>query len=183
MNDQDVNPYAPPDTDVSFPSIHSGTILPNDGPVGLGGWLILPMLGVILRPLGSLYMIGITLSRISRDGVWKTLTHPEEAGYHPVWKPLIIFELITNAILIALGILLAIHFFKKSAKAPRLYIFVLVAFPLIVLADMMLAEQIPNIGPDALDPTISRLSQSIVSACIWIPYFLNSKRVKNTFIH
>ena len=155
----------------------------NTGPRGLGGWLILPILGLIVSP----FTIGLTLVRdilpIFGDGTWEMLTSPSSELYHPLWEPLIWLELAGNVLLITLALVTLWFVFTKSRLAPRMMIAWLVFGALFVAADFVLAERIPMIAEQPADPdSVRDLIRTFVGAAIWIPYLLVSKRVRATFI-
>jgi len=64
---------------------------------------------------------------------------------------------------------------------PRLVIIFLLANLAFVIVDYFLAMRIPLVAsmPDESTPT--QIARPAVSCAIWIPYFLRSKRVRNTF--
>jgi H+/Cl- antiporter ClcA len=104
--------------------------------------------------------------------------------YHPLWGPLIIFEVAANLVQFIFTLWVAWIFFKKSNQTPKFYIIWLVLLALVQIADALLVKQIPMAAAQSADPEIIRdIARSIIGAVVWIPYFLVSKRVKNTFIN
>ena len=51
-------------------------------PSGLGGWLILPMLGLIFLPIKLGAMLATIYYPIFSEGYWEVLTTPESEAYH-----------------------------------------------------------------------------------------------------
>src|SRR6476646_6003077 len=85
------------------------------GPVGLGGWLILPGLGLF----GSIFQqIGDTIHLIGlfKPENWNALTSPSSASYDSRWAPLLIFELAATVALIMSEILL-LFLFRGQKRA------------------------------------------------------------------
>jgi hypothetical protein len=152
-------------------------------PKGIGGWLIPPALALIFTPFLSGYQFYQDMLPVFKSEVWNALTTSGSAAYHPLWRSVIIIEVISNLILIIFTFWLLWLFFNKSNRTPKLFIVWLIMFPAIQIIDLLLTNQIPVVAADPIDPeTIKNLVRSIVAAAIWIPYFLISKRVKNTFV-
>jgi len=146
---------------------------------GIGGWLILPMLGMIATPivqLINLTSLGNTLGDVSRLG--------------PLVANLVWVETIVNfgIFVVAPGLLL-IQFFGKRRAFPRWYIIWTVAAAVFVVLDLFVgyiafhdayeASGTPFFSSD----TLRALAGALVGVCVWIPYMLNSVRVKNTFVN
>jgi len=56
-----------------------------DGPRGIGGWLILPILGLVFTSVyGLLGLATIHLPLFTR-GYWSAVTTLGAAAYHPLW--------------------------------------------------------------------------------------------------
>lgn len=151
-------------------------------PKDIGGWLILVAIGLIVSPFRIAGQLLTNYWPIFRDGHWARLTTEGTAGYHPLWAPLIVFELAGNLCLLAIGAATLALFFKKSRKTPSFAI-TWYAFGAVFSAlDLVLANFIPALANDAGGEGTKELSRSIFAAVVWIPYFVMSKRVKETFV-
>jgi len=148
----------------------------------IGGWLILFLTGLLLTPIRLGVVLYKTFVPLFSDGTFGQLTTPSSDLYHPLWAPLIAFELIGNLSVIALGLVTLYHFLRKSRKTKKYAIaWLLTAFAFVVI-DFFFADMIPSIAVQPADPeSIKEVARSTVSAAIWVPYFLVSKRVKATF--
>ena len=62
-------------------------------PSGIGGWLILPAIGLVLTPILLLVTLTRDLLPALQPEVWNALTEPGSQAYHPMWATVIIFEL------------------------------------------------------------------------------------------
>ena len=69
---------------------------------GLGGWLILVGIGVLLGSFKQFSELVSTYNDIFTDGTWEMVTTPGNEGYHPLWSWVIMGEIITNSILFIL---------------------------------------------------------------------------------
>lgn len=171
------NPYEPPKSQLETPGSRP------DGPEGLGGWLLLPMLGLILTPLACLAAM-VQLVTLFEPDTWQSLTASSGDTHHPLWMPLILFEAIYNIGFFVFAIYLLIKTFKKSAKAPQLFILFYAINLLMQFVDTGLFAIIGQTYPDLMDGnTYKDLGRAVVGSLIWIPYFKRSVRVKNTFVN
>ena len=147
----------------------------------IGGWLILITLGLIITPLRIGASLFATFIPIFTGETWKTLTTPGQEAYHPLWGPLIIFELVGNASFCIWAIYLLWPYFKRKRAFPRLFIIFCLANLGFVLVDLFVAGRIPAAA--ALDPeTMREVIKTAIACFIWIPYFIMSKRVAATFV-
>lgn len=180
MNHQH-DPYTPPqaalDESKSKPQISQNAIQ------GIGGWLILPLIGLVLTPLRNLVDLPELFPTFEAD-TWRALTTAGFESYHPLWGPTIVFELVFILFLIIFPIYVLWRVIQKSSKAPKLFIILLVvtfvAQIIDTIAISVLAQQFSEI--DAGD-NFRELTRSFFGVLIWVPYFLKSERVKNTFIN
>ena len=192
--------YAPPQYAPSqappaqFPPIkapYAGTGPLAVGPSGLGGWLVLPILGLFVSIIAILAGTFSNTIPIFRDGAWDVLTTPGTGLYHPWWAPVIQFECVTDAIFLVSSVILLVFLFQKRPVLPKLmvgyYGFYLVY---IVIDSLIILWQGPEMLPiPELREEIGFTASSVLGdvtrwalvCAIWIPYFLMSKRVKNTF--
>lgn len=152
------------------------------GPEGLGGWLILVGLGVVLSPFIIAAQTFPVYSEIFANGHWEILTTPGYEVYRPLWAPIIIIEITINSGLILFWAFLAFLFFSKRILFPKCYIGIFVFTIVFIIADAVAVKVVlPN--EPVFDPeTIKLLVRIIVQSVIWIPYMLVSKRVKATFV-
>jgi hypothetical protein len=152
------------------------------GPRGIAGWLILPALGIVFAPFGLLVSIVRDILPAFGDDVWPLLVNPGSPIYHRLWVPIIIFELVADVLIVIGSIVVLVLFFRKSRHAPRVIVGWLAALLLVQIVDLVLTRQIPAVASQVEFDDYRDLLRSAVAAAIWIPYFLVSRRVKNTFI-
>ena len=149
---------------------------------GIGGWLILLAFGVIVSPVASLWALITVAVGAFGGGRWAALAQPGGVAYHPMWGPTLLFELVANLAMTALTLLVAVLFFRKSTRLPKLFIGVLLAALVVRIVDVLLASQIPALEePTAL--SVLGIVRAFLICLIWVPYFRVSKRVKATFVH
>ena len=151
-------------------------------PEGLGGWLILVAIGLIMSPLLLVTVLWRDLLPIFVEGHWPLLTRPYSDAYHPLWAPLLVFEVLANLALVGFSLVCLFLFFRRSARFPTVVIAYYVANLGVVATDFFLATLIPAAA--AMDDTesVKQLVRSIATCAIWIPYMRHSRRVLNTFV-
>jgi len=154
----------------------------SDDLKGLGGWLILVGLGVVLGPFRIAVEIGPLFYEILTDGSYELLTTPGSEAYHPMWEPLLIFEIVYNASIILASCYLAFLYFTKHYLFPKVYI-ALVLFSLVFIPlDAWLASFVLTDEPMFDPETAKEFYRALALAVIWVPYMLRSQRVKATFV-
>jgi hypothetical protein len=154
----------------------------NDELKGLGGWLILVGIGVVLSPfrLGFEY-VPIYYS-IFTDGTFQILTSAGSAAYHPLWGPLLVGEVLFNSVMMLVSAYLIHLFFSKHYLFPRLYIAVVGVSLIFIPLDAWLGSFVITDEPMFDHATAKEFFRVLVVGIIWIPYMLLSKRVKATFV-
>ncbi|QMI04258.1 DUF2569 domain-containing protein [Citrobacter sp. RHB25-C09] len=138
----------------------------------IGGFLYLPLLGLFVTALSHLVAAGEAL---------KYLIDNLEGLFFEAKLFFIGSFTISLVIFLSAAYVISV-FLRKKKTLPKLYIGLVVL--LIVLTSFntwMLSALIPGvvIGSDELLP----LFRLMISACIWIPYFIKSVRVKRTFVN
>lgn len=129
----------------------------------IGGWLILLAIGVCLNPIFGIISIIRILAVLEQDPSRFTIFH---LGSFIIW----IFSCC-----------LVFIFFGKKKSTP----FYFIGFICVVTAFnwLQLFWALEKYG-DRVWPSLGPQCISLIIAClIWIPYFLKSKRVKETFVH
>jgi hypothetical protein len=134
---------------------------------GIAGWLIIPAIGLVLSPIVSVAMNVMGLKMIQ-------VSDPDLLRDSRLWFIILIYVVTT-----VMTIVVAVLFFKKRRIAVHACIGLLAVLVLAGLVQTLLSVAIyKKIDADTIEPVI----RSCVCAAFWIPYFLKSKRVKNTFI-
>ncbi len=138
------------------------------GPVkrGIGGWLVLPLIGVYLTLVSSILVFFSGLI---------VLLNSQYVSDRLI--PTIYFELFINLALFVLSIIALVLFHSKKIVLPKYMIILYILGFLFGFIDTLWVMSIVY-TPDMIFTLVSKF----VAPAIWIPYFLISKRVKNTFI-
>ncbi|SFG66907.1 DUF3857 domain-containing protein [Pontibacter chinhatensis] len=144
----------------------------------IGGWVIAPLIGLILSPLGILSTF--LTSGFLNGNLWQGLLDTGSGAYSPALAGLLFLEFVMNIAFLVFNVLLLTLYLKRRTSVPRLMVVFygsalgFVLFELLVVYAFSISLPGGNIG--------SALFRSLVGACIWIPYFLMSSRVKCTFV-
>lgn len=150
---------------------------------GLGGWLILVGIGIVITPLRIAILEMPGFFEIFSNGTYAALTSPTSPYYHPLWSFILIGEIAINFCILIAWCYLAFLFFTKKKLFPKLYIAVFLSSMVIIILDALAVHHVvpdlPLFNPD----TSRELLRTVVGVVIWCPYMLVSKRVKATFVN
>jgi hypothetical protein len=135
-------------------------------------------LGILFTPLRLVYDI-VSLVPSYSAATWTRLTTPTSPDYHTLWAPVLIGELLGNALFLGLSVLNVVLFLQKRRSFPWFFIAFLVTNTVFLLADGALAAIVAPKTDNA--GSAADLARAIIAVSIWVPYFLASKRVKATF--
>jgi hypothetical protein len=158
-------------------------------PMGVGGWLVLPIIGLCITALWALVDITRYLPTMWR--AWDVFTDPASDAYHPLWGPYIGFSTFLQFFLLLAPIFLLWLINKKKRVLPAIIVGYYVAVLFILLIDFVavatfFSEWMADLGrADEVSTEVFRAASSvfrgIIFCGIWIPYFLLSSRVRATF--
>lgn len=149
---------------------------------GLGGWLILVGFGICLGPITRLALIASNWEGYFSIHVWQIFAMPNSERYHPLYAPLLIFELLGNLGIIGLNLLVVGLFFAKRKAFPKAFIVLLCTNAAFLIADETICGQIPFLAKQADATSMKDLVRAIFFAVFWSTYMVRSRRVKATFI-
>jgi hypothetical protein len=149
---------------------------------GLSGWLILVGIGLIFSVFRLAYLFIPLYYSIFTNGTFDSVTTPGTTFYNPFWGALLIFEAVFNSLLTLTYLYLAYLFFSKHYLFPKIYIATLTAAVIFIPLDAWFVSLIMPGQPTFDVNTVKEFMRGLVSATLWIPYMLVSKRVKATFV-
>jgi hypothetical protein len=135
-------------------------------PRGIGGWLILPAIGLVCGPVYRAF--GIVLLQL----VGQSLSKEGE-----LQAAFTVVTILSSGMLV-FQVFVAITFFRCLRFVPGLMIALYVALVLENFIGFFVLYSATREYPDPKD-----LLASVLAAAIWIPYFLLSRRVKATFVN
>lgn len=150
----------------------------SEPPRGIGGWLILLVIWLVIVPIQNSYLLLTQYWPIFKDGTWEKLTTPGSDAYHYLAGPMIMYGIIGGLVISILAIATLVLLFRKSKKTAVFAIAFLGIGSVVVALDYFIGRLIAV--DEQPDPT--NLVFAIVVAAIWIPYLIFSSRVKATFV-
>ncbi|MNY22060.1 hypothetical protein D3C86_1556470 [compost metagenome] len=139
----------------------------------IGGWLILVAIGLCISPL--LIFATLTTGGFFSEALWANLFNLK-----PVVSVMVILEYAINIGFIVFSVLLIIMFFKRRNTVPKLMVIFYSVYAVWFTSDMLLASWVNN------TPVSYQVGKEIflviLRVAIFIPYFILSSRVKQTFV-
>lgn len=140
----------------------------------IGGWMFLPMIGLILTPLRVMYEYQ---DAGFLDGyIWNNLD-ALGGGFTMV----LIYEMIYNLALVVSSVFLLTLFFKCRTSFPNLYSIYLISQIFLLPFDWLLVDIFVDGTEGIASEDTTDLGRSIIGVLIWVPYFKFSARSKETF--
>jgi hypothetical protein len=153
------------------PQCVPGMPAPPDGaqppaPEPIGGWLVLPAIGLILSPILSVG--GIVMNLVMFDRL--------PSRYEGVAA----MEIVVGLGLTVFMIVAAVRFFAKKRNTPGTMIALMATA--LVANGILLLLGIGSGGGEMAGAMALGFVRSLIASAIWIPYFNVSQRVKRTFV-
>jgi hypothetical protein len=120
--------------------------------------------------------------------IWSAFGTPGTIFYHSTWVPVIALGAVVQICTMILSIIALTAILKKKKAVPRIMITFYGLGLCLVAIDMLIAFVfIPSVNPELAkqvsSESMKKMIGMVASALIWIPYFLSSGRVKNTFVN
>jgi hypothetical protein len=153
----------------------------SEGPRGIGGWLIVPMIGLLIFPGFILFDLLFQQWPLFDEGMWPMLTTPGAPLYHPLWAPLIVGGIGYDLAILGFDVVLLFLLFGKSARFPIAFVVFSLVNVVFFVVTGALVWQIPIVAERGSGALVREIASPVVAAAIWIPYMLRSRRVRNTF--
>lgn len=149
---------------------------PSSAGLQIGGWLLLPAIGLCFSPLRLVYDL-FTMPEVYDSLTWANLLALKRYGLYAF----IFVEHIYNMVLVPFSILVLVLFIKRRSSLPRMITIYYAVTCFVTIADAIVSAQVGN--SDAEQAVFTQnMVRSFVAAVIWIPYFNVSSRVKETFV-
>ncbi len=142
----------------------------------IGGWMILPLIGLFISPLRMLYDI-YDIGYLNAA----TWNYVYSSGGSIGFFLFFIVECLLNIGFLVFSILLLTLFFKRRTSLPNLFSIYLITNFVFLLLDAFISSEIYEIPMEKTET--KALVRMFIGACIWVPYFQFSERVKDTFVN
>jgi transglutaminase-like putative cysteine protease len=149
---------------------------------GIKGWLVLPVIGLIITLL-------LTFKNIVMEGywnydmdIWSHLTTPGSDGFHSLWLPNMVVDTMYWSFLYAFVPVLLICLFKRLCTVRKLFILFYVMNMTLFLLSFGLGKGLGDaVNAGYMEEMESDLVSVVGGSMIWLLYFYRSVRVKVTF--
>jgi len=143
---------------------------PGAGPIGIGGWLLLPAIFLIVQPI-ALALQALEIKEYLSD-------HSAAMIYWP--------SVAVDLLLGGWSIVLLRQFFKKQASFPSRYlVFLIAGFATWTVTAFVLPVELfvpeGTLVAGSAHPGVRELLIGLVWTSVFTPYLIYSRRVKNTF--
>ncbi|HWN10515.1 MAG TPA: DUF2569 domain-containing protein [Pyrinomonadaceae bacterium] len=152
-------------------------------PRRIGGVLIFVAIGLIISLIQNLGILQANLAPFRQVEAWERVTTPGSFAYHPNWKSVLLFELISSSAILGLNVVVVALFFRKQKQFPKVTVVVIPVIFVLMLFGYYFSGLIPAV---AESPDYSKQQSALlirfVALHVWIPYFLVSERVRETFV-
>ncbi|UJH92786.1 DUF3857 domain-containing protein [Antarcticibacterium sp. 1MA-6-2] len=144
----------------------------------IGGWLIIVAIGLAITPFLVLYEINS--SQYFNGEMWQTLFSIEENFNLGL---LLIGELIYNSAYLIFSLFVALIFFRRRTIAPRIIIIFYAVTFIMTALDTFAISQLSPLAYTGVEEQemFTDLVKEGIRCLIWIPYFIYSIRVEETF--
>jgi hypothetical protein len=162
------------------------------GPTGLGGFIVVAIIWLVFTMFGGVMLYGMSTAFID-GGLISPMLHSGNLLHHPLWVPLIIFDFLAAAVLFVMPIVILVFIFQRKRMARRLMVVFCGVALLVAVVNLVMAA---SFGIDTLRASghqgeadaligqqIYSMIGAVLGAAVFLPYFLVSRRVKNTLVN
>ena len=160
----------------------------TSGPKGIGGWLLLPAIGVSITPIFGVVGLFTALSSPLTLNLFALISHGLLGIFSAIFG---LYEILFKLLIVVASAFLFYLFFTERYIFPKFYILCTVLSIFLSFFEIgfiyILTKYIDIPGTTSQDISkeiSSEISNTIIlilPAMIWFSYFSNSRRVKNTF--
>lgn len=146
--------------------------LVSSGPRGIGGWLLLPVLHLIVD-IGWFVAISVGVAKAAEEAS-KALSAGE-------WAAVGVY--LFDGLVAIYAFICLIQLFRKKSYVPTMMIVFYVLVVTKALADAAALTAYPDLvsDPNAVFQDWMSVVRAVIAAVVWISYFRISVRVENTF--
>jgi hypothetical protein len=147
------------------------------GPKGFGGWLVIPVIGLVLTAAFSLYSLAESLFQLLEPRVWQALFAKPS-----LLHLLLGFDFSSSVVLLILALVGLARMKRRSHRFPSLMIiFLCTNFVVHVVEAVLTLLYFDSVDVSPPSGAGRGSFGALLGVLIWVPYFIRSKRVKNTF--
>lgn len=149
-----------------------------------GSWIVLTGIQIVLFPFVTFFNLAFSGGMIYFGSTgWHAMAGQSDL-LNAFYRFSLIFEIIVSTVIFCFSILLAILYFKKRDSFPQLFSFFLignVVFAVIgLIEEQTIYAEIAGVDNDVM---YKQFFRTLISAAIWLPYYYQSKQVRDTFVN
>lgn len=148
---------------------------------GIRGWLVLPLIYLVIGLIAP--VIAFYQDPLLFKNSWALISDAENYAEHADFIYFIIATLTASVVFYAYRLVLIIEFFRFSKRLPKAFNIYLLLQLLVSLLLYQFSTTIAEIPPEKTQGFLANLLSSLIAAMVLVPYFVKSKRVKNTFVN
>jgi hypothetical protein len=149
-------------------------------PAGIGGWLILPIIGLVV----TLIFVAANIFEYIRN--WEAIRAIFSAAndqFRPMRLPILTSGAVLAGVIATASLSLWRIFTYSSRVRATIAAFCVLACIYQLVGVWLDSATVDAFGPDQHDPSVYRdFGRALVMSAIWIAYFYRSRRVRNTFV-
>jgi hypothetical protein len=149
---------------------------------GLGGWLILMTIGLTLAPILRAGQLAQYWEGFFSLHTWQSVAMPGGDQFHPLYGPLLAFEVVGNAAGLGVNLLVLALLFAKRKIFPKVCAWFIVGNALFLTIDALVSSAVPALSIDANSQSWADATRAWLGAVIWGLYLYRSRRVRVTFV-
>lgn len=152
------------------------------GPSGIGGWLVLPLIGLVLTIALTLFNLWQAYQAFT-PSAFDAIVNATEPPLTTL-RDIVLLSFGGGTILLATATTSLVLFLGRKRQLPAMIIVHLLTSIAVSLAEFYASQQLLEFDASLADvvDSFKQLVRSLIAACLWIPYFVISRRVKNTFV-
>ncbi len=169
------NPFKAPEAEIDHFKENSS----DSGPEGLGGWLILVAILLVLTPIIIFVQVFMVHVPQFTTGAFDAISDPNHANHIPGLSTIILVEILGNIIFILFYLYLNFLFFSKSIRFPRLFIITRLSHFVFIIVDALVVYWVIGFT----EGNVNEILIPLLVTFVLIAYLLKSVRVKNTFVN
>jgi hypothetical protein len=151
-------------------------------PHGLGGWLLLALLGLVVLAAATVIEMRDPLKLMLEWELLAVFVRPETHGWYRVVILLVGMDVVIDAFIVAGAGWLMMLAWRRSARFPIHVQAWLLATLVIRTLAYLLGDHLTHVIAIDIGIPVDGFVQAVAAAALGVPYFRLSRRVHNTFI-
>lgn len=157
-------------------------IKPEPPLAGLGGWLILVGIGMVIAPVTQLGALIVGAEDYFSAETIAATANPFWEHHHPWWPTALRAEATLTALILVVATAASLTFFRRQRQFPILFVALIALQVLDLGLQWALHHYLPGFDATTGKELVRETFQVAGQCLIWVPYMFVSERVKLTFV-